>query len=137
MTGNALVEPQVQPQPKRWIFAPEITSPAREALGAFHPVLAQVLFNRGIADEAAARAFLSGRYDWPDDPYGILGVEAAADRIRRAIRAGERIAVYGDYDTDGVTATALLVLVLESLGADAIPYIPNRFDEGMASIPML
>ncbi len=64
------------------------------------------------------------------DPHLLSGMDAAVARIRRAIDAGERIVVYGDYDVDGVTATALLVRVLEKLGADATFFIPNRFSDG-------
>jgi len=60
----------------------------------------------------------------------MMGMRDAVERIRAAIRAGERIVVYGDFDADGVTATALLVQGLTALGADASPYIPHRIDEG-------
>lgn len=64
------------------------------------------------------------------DPLALAGVGEAADRIRQAIAAGESIVVYGDYDVDGVTATALLTRVLEKLGAKASFFIPNRFSDG-------
>ncbi len=60
----------------------------------------------------------------------MLGMEPAVRRIKQAVKAEEPIAVYGDYDADGVTATALLVQVLQKIGALAVPYIPNRFEEG-------
>ncbi|MBI3764169.1 MAG: DHH family phosphoesterase, partial [Chloroflexi bacterium] len=120
----------MSPISKRWIVAPETTPAGRHALADFDPILAQILFNRGLADPALARAFLDGEYTRPDDPLLMIGVPAAVDRLRRAIRAGEKIAVYGDYDTDGVTATALLVTALDSVGANVRPKIPNRFDEG-------
>jgi len=57
-------------------------------------------------------------------------MEQAVSRLNNAIRDGERIVVYGDYDADGVTSTALLIGFLSSLGVEAHPYIPNRYDEG-------
>jgi single-stranded-DNA-specific exonuclease len=115
---------------KRWLTAPPLTEAARAALAAYPPVVAQLLFNRGYADADQARLFLSGGLEQADDPSLITGLLEAVDRLRRAIRAGESIAVYGDYDTDGVTATALLVQVLAALGADVHPYIPERESEG-------
>ncbi|MCI0475342.1 MAG: single-stranded-DNA-specific exonuclease RecJ, partial [Anaerolineales bacterium] len=94
-----------------------------------HPHIVQVLYNRGITTPEQADLFLM-----PDaligNPFQMRGVNEAIDRLRRAIRAREAIAVYGDFDADGVTATALLVQVLQSLGAQAKPYIPHRIDEG-------
>jgi single-stranded-DNA-specific exonuclease len=116
--------------PKRWIVAPPLTDAARAALADYPPIVAQLLFNRGIADPAEAQRFFAGQIAQPDDPFLLTGLAEAVERLRRAIQAGERIAVYGDYDTDGVTATALLVQVLTTLGADARPYIPHREDEG-------
>ena len=71
------------------------------------------------------RALLDG-----DEAENLLGMAAAVDRILFAIRKDEIIAIYGDYDADGVTATALLTLFLRAMGGKARPYIPNRFDEG-------
>jgi len=82
---------------------------------------------RGINDNAAARMFMQ-----PALPRTIElpNLALALDRIARALAEGERIAVYGDYDADGMTATAVLVEGLRALGADVFPYIPNRFTEG-------
>lgn len=115
---------------KRWLMAPPITEAARAALAAHSPIVAQLLFNRGYADAARAQAFLSGELEQADDPNLITGLPEAVDRLRRAIQARESIAVYGDYDTDGVTATALMVQVLDALGAEVRPYIPEREAEG-------
>jgi len=115
---------------KRWIIAPPLTDAARAALAAHPPLIAQLLFNRGLADPAEAEAFLAGQLTQSDDPQLLTGLPETVERLQRAARAGERIAVYGDYDTDGVTATALLVQVLTALGANARPYIPHREDEG-------
>jgi len=115
---------------KRWVIAPPITSQASESLSAFPLILKQMLFNRGIGADADARAFLKAQANVNTDPFQLLGMQAAVDRIRYALEQDEPIAIYGDYDVDGVTATALLVEALQRLGADVRGYIPNRFDEG-------
>ena len=122
-------------QPKRWQIAPTISPPADEALVKFPAILRQVLFNRGYPSDAEARAFLKAEADFNTDPFQMTGMEQAVARIRHAIVNGEPIAVYGDYDVDGVTATALLVQTLQLLGGNARPYIPNRVDEGYGLNP--
>jgi len=115
---------------KRWQVQPPLTPQAEASLEAFPPLLRQILFNRGYASDAEARAFLKAQPDFETDPFGMTGVAAAVERIQRALTDHEPIAVYGDYDVDGVTATALLTQTLTALGADVRGYIPNRFDEG-------
>jgi single-stranded-DNA-specific exonuclease len=115
---------------KRWVIQPPITPQADEALHKFPYLLKQILFNRGYSTDAEARAFLKAEPSSNTDPFQLTGMQAAVDRIRYAIEHGEPIAIYGDYDVDGVTATALLVQALEGLGATVRGYIPNRFDEG-------
>ena len=115
---------------KRWIVAPTITSQASNALSAFPPILKQILFNRGLGTDAEARAFLKAEPNFDNDPFQLTGMVQAVDRIRFAVEHGEPIAIYGDYDVDGVTATALLVDALQGLDATVRGYIPNRFDEG-------
>jgi single-stranded-DNA-specific exonuclease len=115
---------------KRWVIAPPITSQADEALSKFPPILKQIVFNRGLGTDAEARAFLKAEPNSNTDPFQLIGMGATVDRIRYALDHKEPIAIYGDYDVDGVTATALLVHVLQALGGDVRGYIPNRFDEG-------
>ncbi|HXF83883.1 MAG TPA: single-stranded-DNA-specific exonuclease RecJ [Anaerolineales bacterium] len=115
---------------KRWVIAPPITPQAEEALANFPPVLRQILFNRGYATETEARSFLKGEPSVNTDPFQLNGMQLAVDRIEFALKHYEPIAIYGDYDVDGVTATALLVEALQRLGAEVRGYIPNRFDEG-------
>ena len=115
---------------KRWIIQPPITSQAREALEKFPPVLQQILFNRGMATDADARAFLKAQPNFNNDPLQFTGMQKAVDRIQYALLHNEPIAIYGDYDVDGVTATALMVEPLQKLGANVRGYIPNRFEEG-------
>jgi len=115
---------------KRWIIPPQITPEADSALSAFPPVLRQILFNRGYASDADARAYLNAKPDFNTDPFQMTGMREAVTRIQFAIQNHEPIAIYGDYDVDGVTATALLVESLKILNADVRGYIPNRFEEG-------
>ena len=118
------------PQDKHWNISPRISPEADSALAAFPPLLRQVLFNRGFADDPSARAYLRGEPNSNTDPFQMTDMREAVERIRFAITNNEPIAIYGDYDVDGVTATALLVETLKKLGADVRGYIPNRFDEG-------
>jgi single-stranded-DNA-specific exonuclease len=115
---------------KRWVISSPITPEADEALVRFPSILKQILFNRGLANYEEARAFLRAIPSFDTNPFQLTGMEATVDRIIYAIQNGEPIAVYGDYDVDGVTATALLVDALISVGANVRHYIPNRFDEG-------
>src|SRR5512138_64409 len=115
---------------KRWVVAPPITLQADEALVKFPAILKQILFNRGLATDAEARAFLKAEPNADTDPFQLTGMAATVDRICHALEQNEPIAIYGDYDVDGVTATALLVQALGALGGNVRGYIPNRFDEG-------
>lgn len=115
---------------KRWIVAPPLTPAAQAELAEFSPIVAQLLFNRGHATTAGARAFLAGELPAGTDPFALRGLPETVDRVRRAVAAQEQIVIYGDYDADGVTATALLVQVLAALGAQVRAYIPSREDEG-------
>ncbi|MBN1313221.1 MAG: single-stranded-DNA-specific exonuclease RecJ [Anaerolineae bacterium] len=116
---------------KRW----EIPSPApghyidNLVRHDIHPVLAQIFYSRGYTEPAQALEFLCP-YSKDDNPFRLKGMEDAVYRLRLAIRNKEPIAVYGDFDADGVTATVLLTQVLRQLGAIVSPYIPDRVDEG-------
>ncbi len=119
----------------RWRIAPEMPadSPLQSAGDAVHPVLARILHNRGLAQPAQVQAFLSHHYLLSRDPYQLTDMDRAVDRLVRAVREGETIAVYGDFDADGVTATVLLTETLRTMGDErrlVIPYIPDRVDEG-------
>ena len=94
------------------------------------PRLARLAWLRGLDQPEALAWRLDPAWGRSTDPHLLSGVDAAVARIRKAIEAGERIVVYGDYDVDGVTATALLVRVLEKLKADVSFFIPNRFSDG-------
>lgn len=120
---------------KRWIIQPSITPQAQEALEKFPSILKQILFNRGYGTDAEARTFLKAQASSNTDPFQLIGMQTAVDRINHALANNEPIAIYGDYDVDGVTSTALLVQTLEGLGGNVRGYIPNRFEEGYGLNP--
>ena len=94
------------------------------------PVVQQILSARGLAP-AAMEAFLYPDYDLHlHDPFLLTDMEPAVARILLAVQASERVAVYGDYDIDGITASAVLIEMLAHLGLTATSYIPDRFEEG-------
>lgn len=115
---------------KRWLVSATVTPQANEALAAFSPIMRQVLFNRGYATDATARAYLRAEANFDPSPFQMTGIMTTVERVRYALDHNEPIAIYGDYDVDGVTATALLVQALRALGGNVRGYIPNRFDEG-------
>ncbi|NMB58209.1 MAG: single-stranded-DNA-specific exonuclease RecJ [Chloroflexi bacterium] len=117
-------------KPKRWVGPNKFITPEADAELAEYPKpFRQILFNRGLDTAEKAHAFLEVNTE-EYDPFLMKGMREAVDLIKNAIRDHEPMVVYGDYDVDGVTATALLVQALESLGGNVEPYIPNRFDEG-------
>ena len=117
---------------KRWIVrehdADKATSLAR-VLGV-SPILAALLINRGYDDERAARVFLAPTYDQLHEPYDMLGMNEAVARLKHAIETHEPVLIYGDYDVDGTTGTAVLLRALKLFGANAGFHIPHRFTEG-------
>ena len=90
----------------------------------------RILWARGHRDAGAVQRFLEPRLDQLPDPFGLKGIEPAVARLQRALAGGEKISVYGDYDVDGVTSTALLVSVLRKLGGEVDFYVPQRLTEG-------
>lgn len=117
-------------KPKRWSIPPVLTPQAQNELAAFPPVLRQLLYNRGYYTDASARTFLRAEVNADTSPFQMLGMNSAVERILYALDHQEPVAIYGDYDVDGVTATALLVQTLNALGVQVRGYIPHRFDEG-------
>ncbi|MHC4732131.1 MAG: single-stranded-DNA-specific exonuclease RecJ, partial [Planctomycetota bacterium] len=115
-------------------FRPRSTDPGATArlvsdLG-LHPVTAQVLAGRGIDDPEAARRFLRPGPADLHDPGRFRDMDRAVACLAETIRAGERIAVYGDYDVDGVCATTVMIRTLTLLGADVRAFIPHRVEHG-------
>ena len=94
------------------------------------PIVAQILINRGIADEASARDFLYSGAERLSDPFVMKDMQRSVERITHYINNKQKITIYGDYDVDGITASALMVRVLTDLGAKVEYYIPERQSEG-------
>jgi single-stranded-DNA-specific exonuclease len=105
-----------------------VSDELRVGLGG-HPLVAEILARRGLTTPQAALAFLDPERYTPSPPDALPDLTIAAQRLRAAIAHGERIAVWGDFDVDGQTATTLLVSALHDLGADVVYYIPNRLTE--------
>lgn len=94
-------------------------------------LLKTILKRRGIQGEKEISRFLNGQLIELHDPYLLMGMDTAVDRIMQAQRAGERVLIYGDYDVDGITATTLLYLYChQELGIETAYYLPNRLTEG-------
>ncbi len=114
---------------KRWRVKPRAPKEQFARLSHLPPVLVQLLYNRGLTDPLEINAFLTHALP-PDNPFRLQDMSKAVDRIRWAIRRGEHIVVYGDFDADGVTSSALMASTLQALGANVRVYIPHRVDEG-------
>ncbi|HET8999218.1 MAG TPA: DHH family phosphoesterase, partial [bacterium] len=114
-----------------WVIAPSDDA-AGDLAGALgiHPLTAALLRRRGYATVSDARRFLDPRLEDLSDPESLRGLRAGVDRVARAITAGERIAIHGDYDVDGISATAILLRGLRSLGTDPLWYLPHRLNDG-------
>ena len=119
----------VPKQAKNWVIHP-VAPPALIKGAPEHPLLVQVLYNRGLQTAAEINAFLRGIDAVQENPYKLRDMTTAVARIIEAIDRAETICVYGDFDADGVTSTALLVSALQAAGARVGPYIPDRVDEG-------
>lgn len=116
---------------RKWVVEqPDDGAAAKLRAAGYSRVLSCLLLNRGIDTPDRAGAFLSGADAAPGDPFDLPDMEKAVEIIRGAVAAGERMAVYGDYDVDGVTSTALLTTYLRGVGADVVPYLPERESEG-------
>jgi single-stranded-DNA-specific exonuclease len=103
-----------------------------------HPLVSQVLVRRGIQDASSARAFLNPDAYTPSSPEELPGMLEAVERLEKAIDEGEKILVWGDFDVDGQTSTALLVSSLHQLGANVSFHIPVRADESHGvNLPVL
>ena len=103
--------------------------------GGYAPLAAMILAARGMDDARKANAFLN--CDAPlTDPFRMRDMDLAAGRLGLALSRGEKIAVFGDYDVDGITATCLLTDFIRSLGGDCVPYIPGRLEEGYGLNPI-
>lgn len=117
---------------KRWRIRPHEAHriSALERSAGLPAVLAQLLIARGVCDAADARCFLEAKLSGLREPEELPGVTQAVECIHAAVRASQRIYVYGDYDADGMTAAAILVRCLRLWGADVHYHVPNRLEDG-------
>jgi single-stranded-DNA-specific exonuclease len=99
------------------------------------PVIARLLYLRGLADREAAWRFLNPALDQLHDPFRLTDMQPAVERLLGAVARRERIAVHGDYDVDGITSTVILRRALDLLGADVVHFIPDRLREGYGLQP--
>ncbi|KEO82238.1 single-stranded-DNA-specific exonuclease RecJ [Tumebacillus flagellatus] len=118
--------------PKRWVVleADELEVHALADKVGVSPILARLLWRRGLRTAEDAQRFLYPGREGFSDPFLMRDMDKAVARIRQAIDRRERIMIYGDYDADGATSTALLFLALQGIDADVEYYIPDRFSEG-------
>jgi single-stranded-DNA-specific exonuclease len=119
---------------RRWILPPSAPDPSdimalSRALGR-HPLTARMLLARNVGTPDSARQFLEPEFKNIFPPESIPGLTACAKIIARAVAEKEKITIYGDYDVDGITGTAMLLRLLKAAGADFDIYIPHRIDEG-------
>jgi single-stranded-DNA-specific exonuclease len=110
-----------------WVVEEQLSLPELRAAGGFTPLQIQLLHNRGI-DPSERAAFRQG--DWHATGPRLADLDKAVERIRQAVNKGEKIAVVGDYDCDGITSCALLTKSLQLLGASVTSFIPTREDDG-------
>ena len=124
---------------KKWIISPLNVNLQTEISDALRisPLLSQLLMNRGLTDVSSARTFLDSTLSLLSDPMLLPDIEKSSERILDALSQGEKITVYGDYDVDGISATALMIQCLETLSrlywnqkSTIDYYIPNRLEEG-------
>lgn len=118
---------------KRVWVSPDVSEKAVGVLSkelGVNPIIAQILVNRGLQTAGEAAVFLRASINNVHEPASLPDIEKATKRIRSAIDSHEKIAVFGDFDVDGITSTALLFIYLRTHGADVSYYIPSRLNEG-------
>ena len=117
----------------RWVMGavPDEAAVTALAEALLLPIpLCRLLLSRGHVDPESAKLFLRPRLERLHDPYSMLTLDLAVDRLTRAVRNGEMIFVHGDYDVDGICSTTLLVRAIRGLGGTATPFIPRRVEDG-------
>ena len=116
---------------QKWHIAdPRPEARARLTAAGYPCLVSAVLASRGIDTAEEAAAFLEHEQRLTYSPFLMADMDKAAERVQQALTSGERIAVFGDYDVDGITATCILVDYLRSRGADVLHYIPRRIEDG-------
>ncbi len=114
----------------RWNLLPLIPDNSLSDASGFPRLIAQLLYNRGLTEPSQLESFITADDRLSGDPTLLSGMHQAVARIYQALLSNENIAIYGDFDADGITATALMVQGLSLLGCKATPYIPHRLTEG-------
>lgn len=114
----------------RWHVLPPAPDSYLANISGFSPLIAQLLYNRGLAEPSQIESFLTADGRLQGDPFLLPDMHQAVARLYQALLSGENIVIYGDFDADGITATALLVQGLTRLGGKVTPYIPHRLTEG-------
>ena len=114
----------------RWNLLPSVPDKNLTNASGFPPLIAQLLYNRGLVKPSQLELFVAADKRLSGNPFLLPDIHQAVARIYQALLSGENIAIYGDFDADGITATALLVRGLTALGGKATPYIPHRLTEG-------
>ena len=117
------------------VAEPEVSAVNMLVSGGYAPLAAMVLASRGIRETAEAEQYLDCHAPLLD-PFLMTDMDLAVNRVQLAIDRGEKIAVFGDYDVDGITSTCLLTDFLRKRGADCISYIPGRLEEGYGLNPI-
>ena len=125
---RAMMRAVLKKERRNWILPEPLR--AQPGLEAFSSVFRQILHGRGVTRQSQLAPWLETDLERAPDPFLLKDMAVACELIAEVVHEGQRIAVYGDYDADGVTATVTLARGLRSLGADVITYIPNRFTEG-------
>jgi len=114
----------------RWNLLSPAPDKCLANISGFPPLVAQLLYNRGVTEPSQLESFLAADKRLLGDPSQLPDMHLAVARVYRALLSGENIAIYGDFDADGITGTALLVQGLSALGGKVTPYIPHRLTEG-------
>ena len=114
---------------QKWRPLPSSPLGFAESLG-LPSLQAQLLHNRGLRTRHEVDAFLAVDERFRHDPMLLPDMDRGVDRLQAAIQSGERVGIFGDFDTDGVSGTALLSIGLKGLGASVASYLPDRVDEG-------
>jgi single-stranded-DNA-specific exonuclease len=125
------------PAPARWAI-PALDTQQVESLRAALRIgapAATVLVHRGLGDASRARRFLAPSLDELHDPFALRDMQRALDRLQKAIRGGERILIYGDYDVDGTTSVVILTKAIEMAGGTAAYHVPHRLRDGYGMRP--
>jgi single-stranded-DNA-specific exonuclease len=134
-TESASSDPGLTVAPAEWELAETPAAASRLEEAGYGRRLSHLLSRRGVEDESAAKAFLGPSTDDLHDPFLLDGMERAVGRLQQARAGGETVVVVGDYDVDGISATALLVAVFEACGMSAIPVLPHRMRDGYGFQP--